>query len=441
MFREFHVFAFAFAQTILLRCPPMPQLVPILGVVVFLALAWALSTNRRRFPWRTVIAGTVLQIVCAIVVLKTGFGRSIFEGARYAVDQLGVVSDEGAALVFGPLAKRDALKEGFGAANAFIFAVSISATIIVVSALSALLYHWGVLQRVVAGMAWVMQRFMRTSGSESLAAASNIFLGQTEAALVVKPYLLHMTRSEVMALMTTGMSTIATGVMVVYSGSDIGMDAGHILTASVMAAVAGLVVAKIMVPETETSETTAGASVGVEKTDANSIDALCRGTTEGVTMAINVMAMLIAFTAIVALMNMIIGGAHWLFAGRPQGFHPITLQTILGYVNAPFAWLMGVPAQDCRLVGEALGQRVVLNEFVGYIALAQQKGAVDSRSMIIATYALCGFANFASIGIQIGGIGALAPTRRSDLARLGLRSMVAGLLACYMTAAIIAVLI
>ena len=441
MFCDFHVFAFAFAQTNLLRCPPMPQLVPILGVVVFLALAWALSTNRRRFPWRTVIAGTVLQAVCAIIVLKTGFGRGLFEGARYAVDQLGVVSQEGAALVFGPLAKRDSLMQGFGPANAFIFAVSISATIIVVSALSALLYHWGILQRVVAAMAWVMQRVMRTSGSESLAAASNIFLGQTEAALVVKPYLQHMTRSEVMALMTSGMSTIATGVMVVYSGNDIGMDAGHILTASVISAVAALVVAKIMVPETETSETSSGASVGVEKTDANSIDALCRGTTEGVTMAINVMAMLIAFTAIVALMNMIVGGVHWLFAGRPEGFQPVTLQTILGYVNAPFAWLMGVPAQDCRLVGEALGQRVVLNEFVGYIALAQQKSAIDPRSMIIATYALCGFANFASIGIQIGGIGALAPSRRSDLARLGLRSMVAGLLACYMTAAIIAVLI
>jgi CNT family concentrative nucleoside transporter len=357
------------------------------------------------------------------------------------VDQLGVCSDDGAALVFGPLAKRDVLKGTFGPGNAFVFAVSISATIIVVSALSALLYHWGLLQRVVSGMAWVMQRTMRASGSESLAAASNIFLGQTEAALLVKPYLTRMTRSEVMVLMTTGMSTIATGVMVVYSGSEIGMNAGHILTASVMAAVAGLVVGKIMVPETETSETSAGASVQVEKTDVNSIDALCRGTTEGVTMAINVMAMLIAFTAIVALMNMVLGGVHWLFAGCPDGFQPITLQTILGYVNAPFAWLMGVPWNDCVRVGEALGQRVVLNEFVGYLSLAQQKSSLDPRSMVIATYALCGFANFASIGIQIGGIGALAPARRGDLARLGLRSMVAGLLACYMTAAIIALLI
>jgi concentrative nucleoside transporter, CNT family len=419
----------------------MPQLVSLLGVVVFLALAWSLSTNRRRFPWRTVLMGMVLQFLCALLVLKTGLGRGLFEGARYAVDQLGICADRGAHLVFGPLADSTLLAGAFGARNAFVFAFTISATIILVSALSALLYYWGILQRIVQGMAWVMQRIMGTSGSESLATASNIFLGQTEAALVVKPYIVHMTRSELMALMTAGMATIATGVMVVYSGQSIGMDAGHILTASVMSAPAALLMAKIMVPETDTSETTAGAAMLVEKTDANSIDALCRGTTEGVSMAINVMAMLIAFTAIVALMNMVFGGVQWLFAGRPEGFQPMTLQQLLGYVNAPFAWLMGVPAQDCTAVGEALGQRVVLNEFVGYFALAQQKEVLDPRSMVIATYALCGFANFASIGIQIGGIGALAPTRRGDLARLGLRAMLAGLLACYLTASIIGILI
>jgi concentrative nucleoside transporter, CNT family len=419
----------------------MPQLVSLLGLGVFLFLAWVFSTNRRRFPWRTVIMGIALQFVFALLVLKTNLGRGFFEGVRYAVDQLGKCSDEGAALVFGPLAKPDALAGVFGPENAFIFAVTISATIILVSALSALLYHWGILQRVVQAMAWVMQRLMRTSGSESLAAASNIFLGQTEAALVVKPYLVHMTRSEIMALMTSGMATIATGVMVVYSSQGIGMDAGHILTASVLGALASLVVAKIMVPESDSSETHAGARMQVERTDANSIDALCRGTSEGLTMAINVMAMLIAFTALVMLLNMMIGGVQWFFAGRPEGFQPMTLQSMLGYVNAPFAWLMGVPSQDCARVGEALGQRIVLNEFVGYLALAEQKATLDPRSFTIATYALCGFANLASIGIQIGGIGALAPTRRGDLARLGLRAMVAGLLACYVTATIIGVLI
>jgi len=419
----------------------MPRLVSLLGLVVFLLLAWVLSANRRRFPWRTVAMGIALQFACAVLVLKTALGRGFFEGVRYAVEQLGKCSDEGAALVFGPLAKAEALSGAFGPGNAFVFAVTISATIILVSALSALLYHWGVLQRVVQGMAWVMQRLMRTSGSESLAAASNIFLGQTEAALVVKPYIIHMTRSEIMALMTAGMATIATGVMVVYSGQGIGMDAGHVLTASVLSAPASLLIAKIMVPELDSSETHAGARMRVERTDANSIDALCRGTSEGLTMAMNVMAMLIAFTALVSLMNMLVGGVQWLFAGCPEGFRPVTLQNMLGYANAPFAWLMGVPAQDCARVGEALGQRIVLNEFVGYLSLAEHKATLDPRSLTLATYALCGFANFASIGIQIGGIGALAPSRRPDLARLGLRAMVAGLLACYLTATIIGVLI
>jgi concentrative nucleoside transporter, CNT family len=419
----------------------MPQLISLLGLVVFLALAWLLSTNRRRFPWRTVIMGIALQFVCAIIVLWTPIGRGIFEAVRFGVLQLGYCSDQGAQLVFGPLAKSDALKGVFGPGNAFVFAVSISATIIVVSAISAVLYHWGVLQRVVQAMAWVMQRLMRTSGSESLAAASNIFLGQTEAALVVKPYIFHMTRSELMALMTAGMATIATGVMVVYGGEGIGMDAGHVLTASVLSAPAALLMAKIMVPEAETSETEAGARMVVEKTDANTIDALCRGTSEGVTMAINVMAMLIAFTAIVALLNVVFGGVQWLIAGRPEGFQALTLQNVMGYVNAPFAWLMGVPWEDCRQVGEALGQRIVLNEFVGYLSLAENRATLEPRSLTVATYALCGFANIASIGIQIGGIGALAPARRGDLARLGLRAMVAGLLACYLTATVVGVLI
>ena len=419
----------------------MPQLISLLGLAVFLLLAWALSLNRRRFPWRTVIMGLALQFICALFVLKTSVGRSAFEGARYGVQQLGVCSDVGAELVFGPLANGNTMAGVFGPSNAFVFAVSISATIILVSALSALLYHWGVLQRIVQGMAWVMQRLMRTTGSESLAAASNIFLGQTEAALLVKPYLVHMTRSELMALMTSGMATIATGVMVVYGGPGIGMDAGHILTASVMGAPAALLVSKIMIPETDTSETRAGAPLAVERTDANSIDALCRGTSEGLLMSLNVMAMLIAFTAVVALLNMVFGGAQWLFAGRPEGFQGLTLQNVLGYVNAPFAWLMGVPWADCGRVGEALGQRIVLNEFVGYLSLSQNKSGLDPRSLVIATYALCGFANFASIGIQIGGIGALAPTRRADLARIGLRAMLAGLIACYIIAAVIGILI
>jgi concentrative nucleoside transporter, CNT family len=419
----------------------MPRFTALFGLVVFILLAWAISNNRRRFPWRTVLGGLALQFVCAAFVLGTRPGLALFEGARNAVGMLNVCSDEGVKLVFGPLANPGVLGAAFGKNNAFIFAVNISATIIFIAALSALLYHWGILQRVVHVMAIVMRRVMGTSGSESLGAASNIFLGQTEAALIVKPYIAGMTRSEIMALMTAGMATIATGVMVVYGGKDIGMDAGHILTASVLSAPAALMVSKIMFPETDRSDTVAEAKVTTEKTDQNSIDALCRGTSEGVTMAINVMAMLIAFTAAVALLNMCIHGAHWFIAGRPANFQGINLQSVLGYLNAPFAWLMGVPWKDCNIIGQALGERVVLNEFVGFLSLSQQKANVDSRSMIIATYALCGFANFASIGIQIGGISALAPSRRGDLAKLGLRAMIAGLLACYITATVVGIVL
>ena len=415
----------------------MSRLIALLGLVVFIALAWALSVNRRLFPWRTVLSGLALQFLCALLVLKTSPGMLFFEGANSAVGKLNDCSNEGLNLVFGPLAKSGALSSAFGVNNGFIFAISITGTIIFIAALSALLYHLGVLQRIVKAMAFVMQRLMGASGSESLAAASNIFLGQTEAALVVKPYIAGMTRSELMVLMTSGMATIATGVMVVYGGKDIGMDAGHILTASILGAPGSIVVAKIMFPETDNSDTRAGAELSTEKTDQNSIDALCRGTSEGVTMAINVMAMLIAFTAAVALINMCIGGIQT-WCGVP---HPVTLQTILGNVNAPFAWLMGVPWHDCQTVGQALGERIVLNEFVGYQSLSAHKATLEPRSVILSTYALCGFANFASIGIQIGGISALAPGRRGDLAALGLKAMIAGLIACYITATVVGIIL
>ncbi len=414
-----------------------PRLISLLGMAAFLVIAWLLSNNRRRFPWRTVLSGLGLQFAFALFILKTGAGLAIFGGVQNAVKRLGDFSDEGAAMAFGPLAKGDVLTHAFGDGNGFIFAVSITATIILISALSALLYHWGILQRIVQAMAWVMQRVMGTSGSESLGAASNIFLGQTEAALLVKPYIPKMTASEIMALMTAGMATIATGVMVVYP--KLGLDAGHILTASVLSAPASLLVAKIMFPELEQSETAAGAPMRVEKTDTNSLDSLCRGTSEGVMLAINVMGMLIAFVAVVALANAVCGAAQGSFGVAPE--NQFTLQTLLGHVNAPFAWLMGVPWKDCTLVGQALGERIVLNEFIGYISLSKHIATLDPRSVTIATYALCGFANFASIAIQIGGIGAMAPTRRGDLARLGFRAMIAGLLACYITATVAGMLI
>ncbi|MEP6663149.1 MAG: nucleoside transporter C-terminal domain-containing protein, partial [Verrucomicrobiota bacterium] len=310
-----------------------------------------------------------------------------------------------------------------------------TATIILVSAISSFLYHYGILQRVVRAVAWVMRRIMRTSGSESLAAAANIFMGQTEAPLVIKPYLAKMTQSEILALMIGGMATIAGGVLAAYV--NFGISAGHLITASVMSAPAALLIAKIILPEKERSETASGANAVIEKETTNGIDALCVGASEGMKLALNVLAMLIAFVAVVALANYLFGFAQKIF----HVAQPVTFQAIFGWINYPFAWLMGVPSKDCLAVGQILGERIVLNEFLAYLSLGQQQPNLDPRSYTLMTYALCGFANFSSIAIQVGGIGSLAPGRRADLARLGLRAMIGGLLACYLTATIAGLLL
>ncbi len=419
------------------------KLISLLGLVTFIGLAWVISSNRKLFPWRTVLWGLGLQFVFALLILKTTPGRAVFDFAKRGADKLIDAAVEGAKMVFGPLADKALLAEKFGPGNAFIFVVIVSATIIVVSAISSLMYHWGVLQRVVRGAAWVMQRAMRTSGSESLASAANIFMGQTEAPLVIRPYLPAMTRSELMALMTAGMATIAGGVLAAYV--SFGIDAGHLLTASVMSAPAALMIAKIMLPETEQSETAAGASAQVPVETTNSLDALCQGASDGAKLSLNVMAMLIAFVAVVALVNLALTYPQmkWVapYASDPAAFKPVTLQTFFGWLNWPFAWLMGVPAKDCLVVGGVLGERIVLNEFFGYLTLSQNLSALQPRSYTLATYALCGFANFSSIAIQIGGIGSLVPSRRADLAKLGLRAMIGGLLACYLTATVAGILL
>lgn len=415
----------------------------LLGLAAFLFLAWVLSLHRRGFPWRIVLSGVGLQLLLALLILKTAPGEAFFQFANTAAAKLLSYADEGAKFVFGPLGRPEVLEPALGAGNTFIFFVTVTSVIIFISALASFLYHYGILQRAVQAMAWIMQRIMRTSGSESLAAAANIFMGQTEAPLLVKPYLARMTRSELLALMTSGMATIAGSVLAAYVsfGQDAGrMDmAGHLITASVLSAPAALLIAKIMLPETEASETAAGASAKVERLSKNGIDALCIGAGDGMRLALNVMAMLIAFVAVVALGN-------GLLMGIQSGFgvlNPVRLETLAGWINAPFAWLMGVPWADCTRIGEVLGSRIVLNEFVGYLSLAelQKSGAIADRSFTLATYALCGFANFSSIAIQIGGIGSLAPERRGDLASLGLRAMLGGLLACYTTAAIVGLLI
>jgi len=423
----------------------MEKLISLLGMVAFIALAWGISEHRKRFPWRVVLWGLGLQMLFAVLILKTDFGKAFFGLAQSAVSKLIGFANEGAKVVFGPLADTSLMADKFGPPNAFVLAITITATIILVSALSSLLYHWRILPKIVEATAWVMQRTMGTSGSESLAMAANIFTGQTEAPLVIKPYLLRMTRSELMAMMTGGMATIAGGVLAVYTSLGEGAGrldmAGHLLTASVMSAPAALMLAKIMLPETEASETTAGAKASIEQTSTNSIDALCQGASDGLKLSLNVAAMLIAFVALVAMANYLLAmPQRWFSSASPEAFHPVTFQAIFGWINAPFAWLMGVPAKDCLAVGQIMGERIVLNEFIGYLSLTSQQGTLDPRSFTIATYALCGFANFGSIAIQIGGIGALVPERRKDLARLGIRSMIGGLLACYLTATVVSLL-
>lgn len=409
------------------------KLISVLGVIVLLGIAWACSLDRKRFPLRIAAWGLGLQITFAILILKTPFGEGFFQFAQKAVTKLNEFAFEGAKLVFGSVADQKFLEAEWGPDKAYILAIAITAMIILVSALSALFYHWGLLQRIVHAMAVVMQRTMGTSGSESLVAAANIFMGQTEAPLVVKPYLKGMTRSELLAMMTTGMATIAGGVMAVYV--SLGASSGHLLTASVMSAPAALMISKIMLPETQPSQTAGSSRLSGERTAINSIDALCRGATDGLFLSLNVLAMLIAFVAVVAL-------ANFLFAKLLAIFGlSLTLQQVIGFVNAPFAWLMGAPWKDCLLIGEMLGERIILNEFVGYLHLTASKDLLDPRSFTLATYALCGFANLGSVAIQIGGIGALVPERRPDLAQLGLRAMLGGLLASYLTAAIVGILI
>ena len=412
------------------------RLMSLIGLVAFITLAWVISVHRDKFPWRTVLAGLALQTLIAIIMVRpSAFRDWIYTNAKISADNLIYFAQQGTQLVFGPLAKRDILLEvGFDPGNAMVLGITICGTIILVAVLSNLLYHLGILQRVVHAMAWIMQRIMRTSGSESLCTSANVFMGQTEAPLVIQPYLKGMTRSELMTMMVGGMATIAGGVFAVYAG--MGVEAGHLLTASFMAAPTALYMSKILLPETEKSETADGATHDVKAQTTNVLDAMCQGASDGMKLTINVLAMLIAFTALVALLNFLIGlPQQW--AGT-ESAKAITFQNLLGWLNAPFAFLMGIPWEDCTAVGQVLGERIVLNEFMGFKALTDTSVTTlaHDRSFYITTYAICGFANFASIAIQIGGIGSLAPERRKDLAKFGLRAMAGGILVSYINACV-----
>ncbi len=421
-----------------------------IGLAAIIAILWLFSADRKNISWKLVISGLALQFIFALGVLKVDLIKDIFEVCGNFFVMVLSFTQEGSRFVFGDMVNP-------GGSLGFVFAFQILPTIIFFSALTSLLFYLGILQKIVYGLAWVMSKTMKLSGSESLASAANIFLGQTEAPLLIKPYITNMTKSEILCLMIGGMATIAGGVMAAYIGFLGGDDpamrlffAKHLLAASVMSAPAAIVAAKMLMPQT--SEIDEKLVVSQEKVGKNALEAISIGTADGIRLAVNVAAMLLVFIALIAMANFIfhdgigrIGGLnekiHDLSNGRYDG---LTLQFLLGYICAPFSWLMGVCREDMILVGQLLGEKTILNEFVAYTTLGSMKTQLlfkEPKSIIIATYILCGFANFASIGIQIGGIGALAPNKRTTLSELGFRALLGGTLASAFTAVIVGMLI
>ena len=407
--------------------PITTRLTGLIGMALIIGIGYALSSNRKAIRWQTVAWGLGLQIAFAIFVLRIPFGRELFRTLGDFVTSVLHYSYVGSEFVFGELGKPNS-------SLGVIFAFQILPAIIFVSALFAIMYYLGVMQLIVRAFAVVMSKIMRASGAESLDVAASIFMGQTEAPLTIRPFLPRMTMSELMTVMTAGMAHISGSIMAAYIA--FGIEPKHLLTAVIMTAPGTLMMAKMFVPETETPETLGSVKLAIPRTDVNVIDAAGRGTGEGLHLAMNVIAMLISFIALIALLNAIMSGIGGWF-GYPQ----FSLQMVLGWVFAPIAWSLGVPWRDAGVIGQLLGTRMVLNEFIAFAQLGPMKDSLDPRSFTVATFALCGFANFSSIGIQIGGIGALVPERRHDLARLGMRAMLAGTLANFASACIAALLL
>jgi CNT family concentrative nucleoside transporter len=419
----------------------MGRLQPICGLILIALIAYALSTNRKAIRPRTLVWGFGLQFLFALIVLKTTLGQTVFEVLGAKIRTLLAFSAVGSGFVFGPIGDgavwtriMTTVLGPEGARYGTIFAFQIAPTIIFISALFAILYYFGVMQIVVRLFALVMNRVLGASGAESLNVAASIFMGQTEAPLTVRPYLARMTESELMTVMTSGMAHISGGIMAAYIA--FGIEPKHLLTAVIMTAPGTLMMAKMFVPETGVPETQGSVKLVIPTTDVNVIDAAGRGTGEGLHLAMNVIAMLISFVALIAFVNAMLGGIGGWF-GAPT----FSLQMVFGWVFAPIAWSLGVAWKDAGVVGNLLGTRMVLNEFIAFAQLGPLRETLDPRSFTVATFALCGFANFSSIGIQIGGIGALVPERRKDLARLGIRAMLAGTLANFASACIAAMLL
>ncbi|SHE42180.1 NupC/NupG family nucleoside CNT transporter [Clostridium fallax] len=403
----------------------LDKFIGIIGLVVLIGIAFLLSENKKKINWKLVFTGLGLQVVFALIILKFPPGRMVFQVLSDAITKLLDFTKEGSGFLFGNLMDQ----KTYG----MIFALQVLPTIIFFSALMGILYHLGIMQAVIKVISSGIAKLLGTSGSETLSAVGNIFLGQTEAPLLIKPYIATMTKSEIMAIMVGGMATVAGGVMAGYVA--MGVDAGQLLAASIMAAPAGLVLAKIMVPETEESATKAGAELNVDMKKANVIEAAAQGASDGLGLALNVAAMLLAFVALIALINAILGACGGLF-----GFPQLSLDWILGRLFAPIAFLMGVPGSDIITAGELLGQKLAINEFIAYTGLVQKMSVLQPKTVTILTFALCGFANISSIAIQIGGIGGLAPEKKPIIAKLGVKALIGGSLATFMTATIAGIL-
>jgi CNT family concentrative nucleoside transporter len=414
----------------------MGRFTGLLGLMTMLGLAYTFSTNRRAIRLKTVGWGLGLQILFAIFVLRVSAGRVAFQKAGDAVNQLLSYAFAGSSFVFGELGAR-------GSKLGFYFAFQVLPTVIFIAAFFAVLYHYGVMQFIIRQAARVMTRFMGASGAESLNVAASIFMGQTEAPLTIRPFLPDLTRSELMTVMTSGMAHVSGGIMAAYIA--FGVEPKFLLSAVIMTAPGTILMSKMLVPETEQPKTAGRvvmneAEVETEKSE-NLLGAVARGTTDGLNLALNIAAMLISFLALIALANGILGGVHNGLARCGIAWFPASLESIFGTIFAPIAWVVGIPWHDCPIIGSLLGTRMVLNELVAYSMLGPQKAALDPRSFTIATFALCGFANLSSIGIQIGGIGALAPNKKGELARLGIRAMLAGTMANLMSASIAGMLL
>jgi CNT family concentrative nucleoside transporter len=409
----------------------MARFTGVLGMLVILAGAYLFSTSRKSIQLKTVLWGLGLQLTLGYFVLRSAFGSKVFSFLGAGANRLLSFSYAGSAFVFGDLGLPKELSR-----LGFSFAFQVLPTIIFIAAFFAVLYHIGVMQLIIRGAAWLMARVMGASGAESLNVAASIFMGQTEAPLTIRPFLPKLTKSELMCVMTSGMAHISGGMMAGYIQVG-GADPKNLLTAVIMTAPGTLLMAKMLVPETEQSLTAGRVEMPAMEKESNILGAIARGTGDGLSLALNVGAMLITFIALLALLNAMMGGIHnW----PHMAWFPDSMQTLFGWVFSPVAWLIGIPWHDAAKIGNLLGTRMVINEFVAFGQLGPMKDSLDPRSFTIATFALCGFANFSSIGIQIGGIGALAPEQRGQLARFGIRAMLAGTMANLMSACIVGIL-